>query len=237
MSMCTPFWIRAGAQARSFGHRISTSGHRIWLAPWFAAAALALLLGLPGCVKRNYAPIAAFVSDDPEGTSDITVGFDASSSYDDSAIVFYVWDFGDGSPPRTLQGEEGKLTEHTYLVGSKSVTVSLTVIDDDNVSSEPFSQRVVLANQKPTASFVVASANGLVVTFDASGSSDPDPGESDRLKYTWGFGDANTEDTTNPSIQHRYPGNGRYVVQLVVDDGTDKSTPAFLEIEVEEAQP
>jgi PKD repeat protein len=146
------------------------------LAVWMLLLVSAMLLPTAGCVERNLAPIAIFVAGIPVGTSDITVTFDATRSFDDSEIIDYAWDFGDGSPPRTLRGDEGRFPSHTYLVGSKSVTVSLTVVDDDGVSSEPFSLRVVLANQIPTAAFVVASAEGLIVTFDASASSDPDPG-------------------------------------------------------------
>jgi outer membrane protein OmpA-like peptidoglycan-associated protein len=74
------------------------------------------------------------------------------------------------------------------------------------------------ANRPPRAAFrgpAEAEANALV-TFDASGSSDPD---GDQLTYKWDFGDGTTSSFTFPNATHRYDRAGSFTVRLTVDDG------------------
>ncbi len=75
-------------------------------------------------------------------------------------------------------------------------------------------------NNAPTA---VASANPtsgavpLDVTFDGTGSSDPDAGNT--LTYFWTFGDGTPEtSTTSPTIVHRYTSAGAFTASLRVRD-------------------
>jgi outer membrane protein OmpA-like peptidoglycan-associated protein len=60
-----------------------------------------------------------------------------------------------------------------------------------------------------------AEVNTLV-TFDASGSSDP---EGDPLTYKWDFGDGTTSSFTFPNATHRYARPGNFTVRLTVEDG------------------
>lgn len=73
-----------------------------------------------------------------------------------------------------------------------------------------------LFNQKPVAEFTFFPANpfaGQVVTFDASGSYDP---EGKELRYEWNFGDGNTGEGKVAS--HTFADNGLYYVTLTVYD-------------------
>ena len=81
----------------------------------------------------------------------------------------------------------------------------------------------VISNNPP-----VADANGpyngtedVAVTFDGSGSYDPD---SDSLTYAWSFGDGSTGAGVNPT--HIYISAGTYTVTLVVNDGKVNSDPS-----------
>lgn len=59
----------------------------------------------------------------------------------------------------------------------------------------------------------------LTVSFDGSGSSDPDSG--DTLTYLWDFGDGTApEETTTPTISHTYTTTpaGSYTAELKVRD-------------------
>jgi glucose/arabinose dehydrogenase/PKD repeat protein len=66
----------------------------------------------------------------------------------------------------------------------------------------------------------------LTVTFDASDSSDPDPG--DTLTYVWAFGDGSGQQTTSqPVVQHTYNKVGTFTAILRVrDDHGTFSLPA-----------
>src|SRR5882724_5623738 len=102
-------------------------------------------------------------------------------------------------------------------------------------------------NQAPTAVLTGAPTSGtapLLVNFDGSGSTDPDPGDS-VAKYTFNFGDGTPDvvDTTSPTVAHTYdstnkcPGSGDVrtcVATLTVRDqsGAQSANVATLNITV-----
>ena len=75
-------------------------------------------------------------------------------------------------------------------------------------------------NRPPTAVVEANPTSGalpLAVDFDASGSSDPDAG--DTLTYLWDFGDGSpTQTTTTPTTNHTYSTEGTYTASLRVKD-------------------
>ncbi|HEX5716935.1 MAG TPA: PQQ-dependent sugar dehydrogenase [Thermoanaerobaculia bacterium] len=75
-------------------------------------------------------------------------------------------------------------------------------------------------NAPPAAAAAVDTASGslpLSVTFDATGSSDPNPG--DTLTYFWDFGDGTPEaSTTSLTIGHTYVQPGTYTATLRARD-------------------
>jgi hypothetical protein len=86
-------------------------------------------ISLEEAPQPNTPPVAEFSYSPTDPVSNETIHFNASGSYDeDGDVVFYQWDFGDGSR------QNGKIRTHAYDVSefvSKTFTVTLTVTDDD----------------------------------------------------------------------------------------------------------
>ncbi len=170
-------------------------------------------------IDVNQAPTA-----DPNGPYTGVVGvnvmFDGTGSSDpDGTIASYDWDFGDGSTG------SGAQPQHAYAaVGS--YTVTLTVTDNLGAVSDPATTTadIVVGNLPPTAdpNGPYSGTVGVAVTFDGSGSSDPD---GSIVSYVWDFGDGSTGNGVAPS--HTYATSGTFTVSLTVTDNagaTDTAT-------------
>jgi glucose/arabinose dehydrogenase len=95
-------------------------------------------------------------------------------------------------------------------------------------------------NDPPTAVMSASPDFGpvpLAVTFDGSGSSDPDPG--DRLTWYWTFGDGTPETaTSSPTIGHTYGSPGTYTARLRVRDSQLAfSSPVTVQIQADNSPP
>ena len=168
---------------------------------------------------RNRAPLASFAESAETVFSGETIRFDASASYDpDGTLVSYLWDFGD----RTTG--TGVIVDHVYA-DNGVYTVTLTVTDNDDANGSATASKNV-SNRAPVASFtesVTVVAQGEMISFDASGSYDPD---GTIVAYLWDFGDGNT--ATGVTVDHAYREAGTYTVTLTVtdDDGASSSVVA-----------
>ncbi len=155
------------------------------------------------------------------GTVSVPVEFDGSGSSDpNDDIVAYDWDFGDG----TFVADAGPTPSHTYAAES-IYTVTLTVIDATDLTDSATTTATITVDLQPP----VADPNGPytgtageTVTFDGTGSSDPDGTVEE---WNWDFGDGNTDTGAEPT--HVYAAAGSYTVTLtVVDNDGLSSDPA-----------
>jgi pentapeptide MXKDX repeat protein len=107
----------------------------------------------------------------------------------------------------------------TDLDPEKTVT-----LDDEGY--EPASASVTLMvnplNEPPVADAggPYLGTEGAVVSFDGSGSSDPN---GDPLTYYWDFGDAHSSTESDPTVDHIYADDGVYDVTLTVTDPSGES--------------
>jgi glucose/arabinose dehydrogenase/PKD repeat protein len=97
----------------------------------------------------------------------------------------------------------------------------------------------VEGNEPPTAvasADPVAGTAPLTVTFDASGSSDPD---GDVMTYIWSFGDGSDEEITQLThVQHTYQANGIYNATLRARDSEfEVSAPVTVQIQAGNTPP
>jgi len=88
---------------------------------------------------------------------------------------------------------------------------------------------VLRPNRQPVVLFNLLEArvsSGVQVTFDASGSFDPD---GDSLYYIWDFGDGTQiENTTTPTSKHAYRDGGDYTTVLAVGDTKNETVQAMV---------
>jgi len=164
----------------------------------------------------NLKPLATLAADPRSGEAPLTVQFDATGSRDeDGAVTDYQWSFGDGT---TASGE---IVSHTY-VDAGIYTATVTVTDDEGATATASVSITVSPSSIGTTppipvltTDVTAGTAPLTVSFDATGSTDPDGTIAD---YRWNFGDGAT--ASGSFAQHTFPLEGTYTVRLTVtDDG------------------
>ena len=154
-----------------------------------------------------------FLRDNPK--TPLTVAFTDASTGD---VDSWLWDFGDGNTG------SGPTPSHAYAAGG-TYNVALTVTDDDGTSATDFSTAAIDSPNEPP----VADANGpyvgvvdAPVSFDGTGSSDPDGS----IAYmVWSFGDDGHGSGEAPS--HTYAEAGVYDVILAAFDNDGGVDPVI----------
>jgi PKD repeat protein len=157
-------------------------------------------------------PIASFSYLPEKPLRGQSVAFDASASSDpDGTVASYAWTFGDG-----IQGT-GRTVSHAYA-SHGTFTVTLTVTDNEGVTGT--TSRAVRIYAPPTAAFVYSPAGpleGTSVSFDASGSTDPDGAV---VSFAWDWGDGTISGpSSSATAAHTFARYGTYAVRLTVTDG------------------
>ncbi|MCK6629742.1 MAG: PKD domain-containing protein [Anaerolineae bacterium] len=163
----------------------------------------------------NQQPPLAVIEAPATGLVGEVIRFDGRDSSDeDGRIVSHAWDFGDGT------SSEGRWVEHTYNTPG-TYQIVLTVTDDDGLTAQA-TQTVLIDEpvqvQLPPNVSLVAPATGLVgetLSFDASGSNDPD---GQIVDYTWNFGDGVIQSGLLITATHSYSQPGVYTTTLTLTD-------------------
>jgi len=176
-------------------------------------------------------PPVAVISAPSSADAGKLVTFDGSGSSDAVAhgqnglIVSYLWTFGDGNTGTS------EIVTHDYT-STGDYSVSLTVTDDDGATDTAIH---TIAIFEPPVAVIVAPSSGVVnenVTFDGSGSSDPD---GTIVSYLWKFGDGDTSTLIEPT--HNYTLTGIYSVRLTVTDDDGATDTATHTVEITVAKP
>ncbi len=167
-------------------------------------------------------PVADFTANPLRVNPGVPVTFDASASFDpDGTIASYTWEFGDST------GGSGVVATHSFATPGV-FTVNLTVVDNQTLSSSATHQ--VTINARPHAAFLFAPTTvyvGVSVTFDGSGSTDPD---GSIASYGWDFGDGSTG--TGVQASHVFAAKGTFQIRLTVvdNDGLSNQTTRTLAV-------
>jgi PKD repeat protein len=152
--------------------------------------------------------IAAFAFSPSAPQTGQLVSVDGSTSTGTSATTTYSWTFGDGA------AATGSSASHVYAHPG-TYTITLTVADGGSMSQA--THVIMVADRPPIAAFSWLPGSPLTgqkVTFDGSGSSDPDGTVS---AYAWIFGDGSLG-ASGVTTSHSYTKAGTYTVQLTITD-------------------
>jgi PKD repeat protein len=196
------------------------------------AQGVTLLPPLQATSGGNLPPVPALSADKTYGHAAMEVLFDATGTTDDAgtAGLDYKWDFdGDGTDDADTANVPA--ASHTYQAAG-TYNARLRVKDAGGLTAQRTVQITVasfLTNLPPVASFSASPSSGLApltVSFDFSGSSDPD---GHIVKYEFDYQGDGTYDisssTLPASVQFQYATAGiRYPRLRVTDDEGATST-------------
>jgi len=188
------------------------------------------LFALWGCtpeVGPQSGPVARILAQPGQGQVPLTVRFDGSGSHDPQGeITDFLWDFGDGTPVIS-----GQVVEHTYERSGEFV-VTLVVVGPSGTGRTTAVIRAL--NNPPIASFTFWPQDPFQdeqVTFDASGSYDPDP-DGKIVSWEWDFGDGAMGE--GEFVDHAFTTPGDYTVILTVTDDSGGQAVTSRTVTVEE---
>src|SRR6266516_1784418 len=175
----------------------------------------------PATVTATVANVAPSVNAAANQTATAGSPFTLNMTFSDQGVNDAPWsysiDWADASPQTTgsITSQSNPISAtHTYLLTGTN-TVRVTVTDKDGGAGTGQLTVTVTAtvNHPPTAVArgPYAGSEGTALSFDGSGSSDPD---GDALTYDWSFGDGSTASGVKPS--HSYANTAVYNVTLTV---------------------
>jgi plastocyanin len=192
---------------------------------------------LAGCGPGNQAPTVQVISPQVSAQGQATanskvVAFEVKGEDKDlpaNQKLTYSWDCGDNKPTSKKDTQETKFTCTYDKPGT--YTVKVVAIDDKKAKSKEVSIKLDVKNAAPTADIKATPPSGaapLTVTFDASGSKDPD---GTIASYEWDFGD--NQKGSGQKVNHDYKDPKAYTVKLTVTDNDGAKAEKTITVTVE----
>jgi PKD repeat protein len=175
----------------------------------------------------NRAPTAKAEASPTSAKTLVDMAFKGTLSYDeDGRVLWYRWDFGDGTVGY------GENVVHVFA-DDGIYTVTLTVTDDDGTEGTD-TVEVTVINRAPTsvAGNDQSTRTGIPIRLDGRQSYDLD---GTIAEYHWDFGDETT--ATGPVVTHAFPSYGSFMVVLTVTDDDGATSVSNLTVDVDNVQP
>jgi RHS repeat-associated protein len=170
-----------------------------------------------------------------------TVTLDGTGSTDvDGDDLTYAWSLTSRPTGSTAVLSDPAAALPTFTADKAGTYIAQLIVNDGLASSAPDTVTISTRNSKPVANAGPdqAARVGATVQLDGSGSSDAD---DDVLAFQWAITGAPAGSTAtisdpsvpDPTFSPDRPGT--YLIQLIVNDGTEASDPDSLLVEVDDA--
>jgi PKD repeat protein len=154
--------------------------------------------------------------------------FDGTGSTDENTpALSYAWTYGTSTNGISQGTGTGPKPIKTFTAAG-TYNVLLTVKDEwgsTATTTVPVTVAEPSGNAAPTPTLAV-SCNGLICTASASGTVDPNTGDTVLNSFDWGDGSAVAAASTATSATHTYAAGGTFTVKLTSADGWGKSASA-----------
>jgi PKD repeat protein len=187
---------------------------------------------------QNRVPTASFTATPNPVLSGSTVTFDGSASSDpDGTVAKYEWDL-DGNGSYETNGGTKATTSTTYATPGNR-TVGLRVTDNSGATATK-TVTLTVQNRPPTASFTATPNPAVVnatVTFNASGSKDPD---GTVAKYEWDFdnnGSYETNTGATATTTKTYATVGARTIGLRITDNSGATATTTQTVTIQNSPP
>lgn len=175
-------------------------------------------------VVEKKPPVVDFAFSPPSPSILDTVQFIDRSTDPDGSITSWQWDFGNGTTSTERNPTHRYRKKGTF-------TVTLRVTDDDGLAAEA-KKEIQVVNLPPKAFFAFEPGEpqaGQEVTFNASGSEDPD---GEIVRYAWDFDGDGVADVEGAKVTWTFASEGFHVVSLTVTDNDGATDHTSLKVEV-----
>ena len=147
-------------------------------------------------------------TDHVDGPVPLIVSFDASASrYPDGRIVSYLWDFGDGTPPRS---DVAQVTHQYTKIGNFLVTVTAFTSDKQEAQTD------IQITVRPVSLSACFEPSTLSGSAPLNVSMDPSCSTGTVIKYLWTVDNGETSTDRRPTFTFDKP--GKHEVKLEVRD-------------------
>ena len=177
----------------------------------------------------NDAPVANFSGTPVNGTEPLTVVFSDTSTDVDSGIVFWSWNFGDGSPLDTTQNPT-----HTYTADG-TYTVVMVIHDAEGANAtHTITDYITVGDSDPVAGIVYSPTDGTVEPMEVQFGDDSTSFDG-IVSWSWDFGDGHTSTDQHPL--HTFVNQGTYTVTHTVAESDGDTATTTTTITVDDSVP
>lgn len=155
-----------------------------------------------------------------------TLNFSAKGSSDpEGGALTYHWDFGDNNGT-----SEDMITSYAYQQDGRFKVTLLVTDDESNEDTDDIFVNIL--SRGPVAHFTMNASARVGEQIDLNASTTEAPASANITLYEWDFGDGNTNETNQTTVNHTWDTAGNHTVTLTVTDSNDNSNTTTMVVRI-----